>query len=390
MCLLVISLWGCTKEKDTSNTFTKEKLIGYLQKGPFVNGSSLTVFELDGNYSQTGKSFSTQILDNTGAFGLSNINIISNFVKIIADGYYFNEVGNSNSQAPITLYALSDLALTNTVNVNLLTSLEVNRVEYLLNNGLDFGSAKKQAQREVLKIFSIIKPEIIESELLNISQNGDDNAILLAISVILQGFRTEAELSQLLGDISTDIRTDGILNSQGTGSLLINDIKLINLADVRNNLTVKYESLGVTATIPDFEKYVKMFIDFNSFVFTKFISYPYILDSKENLLYDSSFFVTGSIIYSFGGYLPLGTSLRIVAKPSPGYNWNNGNLMWYIGENIGWSFNNNPWPDSIILDANGNNQTINIPIMFGPPTSTDFKIYENHSKIPTRTKTIKN
>jgi hypothetical protein len=390
LLLILISLLGCSKEQDPSSTFTKEKLTGYLQKGPFVNGSSLTVFELDERYAQTGKSFNTQILDNTGAFELSNISTISNFVKIRADGFYFNEVANSNSQAPLTLYALSNLALSNTVNVNLLTSLEVPRAEYLLSSGSDFTSAKKQAQHEVLKIFSITRPGIIESELLDISQNGDDNAILLAISVILQGYRTEAELSQLLGDINTDIRTDGILNSQATGSLLINDIKLINLAVIRNNLSIKYQSMGITATIPDFEKYVAQFIDSTSYTFNKFISYPYILDSKENLLYDSSFYVTGGIRYSFGAYLPIGTSIRVILKPSTGYNWNNGNIGFYVMENSGWIFDNNPWPDSTIFSANGNNQTVNIPVEFGPPTSTDFLIYENNAAIPARIKTIKN
>jgi hypothetical protein len=59
-------------------------------------------------------------------------------------------------------------------------------------------------------------------------------------------------------------------------------------------------------------------------------------------------------------------------------------------ENSGWIFDNNPWPDSTFFSANGNNQTVNIPVMFGPPTSTDFLIYENNAGIPARIKTIKN
>jgi hypothetical protein len=43
-------------------------------------------------------------------------------------------------------------------------------------------------------------------DLLDTSQTGEDNAILLAISLIIQGFRTESELTDLLANISTDIR----------------------------------------------------------------------------------------------------------------------------------------------------------------------------------------
>lgn len=390
IALSIILCTGCKKENESQENFKKDKLSGCLQKGPFINGSTLTVFELDGNYSQTGKSYNTQIQDNAGTFTLSAITFISSFVKIKADGYYFNEVKNSGSLAPITLYAMSDLTLTNTVNVNLLTTLEVNRIEYLLSNGSDFASAKNQAQQEILHVFSISRPGINKSEILNISQNGDDNAVLLAISVILQGYRTESELSQLLGDISTDLRTDGVLNSQSTGSQLINDIKLVNLTAIRNNLAEKYASLGINTTIPDFEKYVSIFMDSTSYQFTKFITYPYLIKSKVNILYDSSFYVQGGIVYSFGSYLPMGTSLKIVAMPTPGYNWNNGNTGWYANENQGWTIDNIHWPDSIIFTAMGNDQTVNIPVMFGPPTSTDFKIYENQSPVPVRIKTVVN
>ena len=389
LLLLSIILLSCAKSEDSTTTFTKEKLTGYIQKGPFVNGSSLTVYELDGKYAQTGKSFSTQIADNTGTFELSGINITSNYVKIKADGYYYNEVSDAVSLAPITLYAFTDLAMANTVNVNLLTTLELSRMQYLMGTGLNFGDAKKQAQSDVLKIFSITKPGIAQSELLNISQNGDDNAILLATSVILQGFRTEADLSQLLGDIATDIRTDGILNSASTGSMLINDIKLIDLAKIRTNLAAKYQALGINATIPDFEKYVKIFEDSTSYKFDKFIVYPYMVNSRQNLLYDSSFAVTGTIKYSLAAYLPMGSYLKVVVTPSPGYNWNVGNLGFFPMENAGWTYEN-PWANSMLFYAQGNNQTVDIPMMFGPPTSSDFKMYENYAEVPTRVKTIKN
>jgi hypothetical protein len=270
------------------------------------------------------------------------------------------------------------------VNVNLLTTLEVSRMEYLIQNGGVFSNAKKQAQQEILNIFSIHKPDLAESELLDISQNGDDNAILFAISLILQGYRTEAELTQLLGDIATDIRTDGVLNSPSTGTLLINDARLLDLPAIRANIEAKYLALGASVTIPDFEHYINVFIDSTGYVFTKYIQYPFIINAKENLLKDTTY-TLGSGPFSVGAYLPSGTRIKVVVKSTPGFNAQY--YGWGVSENSGWTFNNF-YPDSAVLTATGSGQTVDIPFVFGPPSSLDFIIYENNSVAPTRIKTI--
>ncbi len=387
---LTITFCSCKKENEETKVFTKDKINGNIQKGPFVNGTSLTLFELNANFAQTGKSFNTQILDNSGLFEIPGISLISNYAKLKADGFYFNEVSNANSQAPITLYALSDLSNKSTVNVNMLTNLELSRVEYLLSNGTNFTDAKNQAQNEILSIFSITKPDIIESELLDISQNGDDNAILLAIAIIIQGYRTESEITQLLGDMASDIRADGVLNSQSLGSVLVNDVRLMNLSTIRSNIESKYLSLGINAIIPDFEKYITIFLDSTNFIFNNYISYPYILDSKENVLADSSFNPTPGVIYSIGAFLPTGTSLKVKIKKSPGFN---NNALGYLSASFnGWTFNNY-LPDSTELIAYGNNQTVNVSALFGSSPSIfsyDFYIYENNATTPTRIKTITN
>lgn len=386
--LIIIIFTACKKDNkviDTSS-FSKTKIDGTSQKGPFLNGSSLTLFELNTNYSQTGKSFNTQISDNLGSFQLNNIEIQTPFAKLKADGFYFNEITNSNSTAAISLYAISDFSNKNTVNVNLLSTLEVSRIEYLLNNGWTFNAAKLQSQTEILNIFSVHKIGIPESELLDISKDGDNNAILLAVSLILQGYRTEAELTQLLGDINTDIRIDGILNSPTIGTALINDAKLLSLSTIRNNIENKYVSLGITTPISNFEKYINQFKDSSNYIFNNFIKYPFIVNSKQNLLKDSVFTVTSGTQYSIGAHLPIGTSLKIVVKGSVGYNMS-GSGVW-PAQNIGWTINNY-WPDSMIFRTTGANQTVDIPFQFGPsPSSMDFVIYENNTISPIRIKTV--
>ena len=50
--ILAVVIIGCSKTNE--DTFVKDKITGVSQKGPFLNGSSLTAFELDEDFSQTG------------------------------------------------------------------------------------------------------------------------------------------------------------------------------------------------------------------------------------------------------------------------------------------------------------------------------------------------
>jgi hypothetical protein len=187
---LVWSLVSCV-DPDEVDLITKSNLSGYIQKGPFLNGTSVSISELNPDLSQTGKIFNAQIKDNTGAFGLSNLQLYSPYIELKADGFYFNEVSGTVSTSQLSLHALADVTDINTLNVNVISTLEKARVEKLVADGLSFADAKKKAMEEILAIFSMSKSDIQNSEMLDINKSGDDNAILLAISAILQGFRSE-------------------------------------------------------------------------------------------------------------------------------------------------------------------------------------------------------
>lgn len=290
---------------------------GFVQKGPFINGTDISVAELTDELTQTGKMFSSQIVDNKGTFDIRNIELASPFVELKANGFYFNEVANENSTAQLTLFALADVTETSDINVNVLSNLEKNRVQYLVSNGTNFKDAKQQAQAEILSIFEIGNEDITDSELLDISKPGDGNAALLAASVILQGYLPVSELSELLANISTDIREDGVLNSAQLGTTLINNARLIHLAEIRQNLEIKYETLGLTTTVPDFEKYVNQFIENTEFEFTAFIEYPPSGKHGLNLLDPEKTNYTNGT-YSLRAILPAGTSLKVEIR---GRNW---------------------------------------------------------------------
>jgi uncharacterized protein (TIGR02145 family) len=130
---------------------------------------------------------------------------------------------------------------------------------------MSFSEAKKQSQAEILAIFGFTAPDMDNSEALDISIDNEGNAILLAISVIFQGYRSVGDLTELLAAVANDLSTDGVINNIGTIESLRESAIEIDLPGIRQNLESRYEALGITASIPGFEKYVTDFCDFSVF-----------------------------------------------------------------------------------------------------------------------------
>lgn len=241
---------------------------GFVQKGPFITGSSITLSELNLELEPTGRIFSTQIEDNSGRFLLPDVELESNFVQLQAEGFYFNERTGNLSEAQLTLRSLVDITDSKSFNVNVLSHLERDRILFLLGEGMDFRTAKAQARNDLLGVFNLESMEQHPSEEMDIAQAGEDNAMLLALSVILQGYRTTAEFSELLSLLNQDIREDGRLDSKSIGSQLINGVNTAKLEVIRQFIEQRYNGLGLTYEIPYFEKYVNQFISQTSFVAT--------------------------------------------------------------------------------------------------------------------------
>lgn len=249
----------CTKE-EKEKVIKKSSLTGFVQKGPYVNGTGIQLFELNSGFTQTGKVFNTVIVNNRGSFEINNIELSSQYVELLANGYYFNEITGDVSASSLSLYALSDITDISTVNVNILTHLEKSRVVYLVKNGKTFSEAKQTAQSEVLGIFGFQLDGIADSEMLDITVNNQGNAILLAISLILQGGRSVGDLTELLANIITDIQSDGILNSEVLLEKMRSSAMALDYQSIRENLQSRYQSLGLSTTIPGFESYVDEFL----------------------------------------------------------------------------------------------------------------------------------
>ena len=381
LVLSVVLFTACNSDlEEKENDFGKKEVFGgYVQKGPFVNGSSVSISELDTNLDQTGRVYNTTIADNSGSFEKKNIELISSYVELKADGYYFNEISGAVSEGQITLYALTDVTDISSANVNVLTHLEKLRVEYLVKQeGLSFSEAKKQAQGEVLAIFGFEAPAI-SSETLNLT----DNATLLAASCILQGYLSTGNMMQLMADIAADIKTDGVLDNTDLGSKLINNAYAVSIsANVRDNLTKKYAELGIDVTIPDFESYVQSFIDSDLYPQTVFITYPEIGSVGVNILSESTTSVKSYSLNNMTAVVPEGHSLKIVLK--------NGNWGYPVTPYpINWSFTlfdeMNGYQEFTVIESGKPND---FRLIFREASTVTIEYYENNATTPTKVRTL--
>ena len=242
-----------------------DSLAGYTQKGPFLKGSTVYLYELsDGRtLKQTNGNFTSKITRDDGHYKFTARDLASQYAMIVVDGHYRNEVTGS-SDGPLRLTALTDMRKRSSTNVNLLTHLEYDRVYQLVTRGDSTGKkltvkqAKRQAQKEILKQFYIELDDNTDAEDMDVFGSSDADAALLAISILLQLNRSTTDLSVLLTEISNDISEYGEWK---------NSVKKTEIADwameadsagdfAKFSKNVTEWGLGAA---PDFAKYVRNF-----------------------------------------------------------------------------------------------------------------------------------
>lgn len=229
---------------------------GSVQKGPFTQGTSITIQTLDDSLNPTGKQYQTKTTDDAGTFSVGS-EIESRYVEIIATGYYYNEIEGKVSSSTLTLRSLSDLTETGKTNVNLLTTLESDRIRNLAKEGKSLSEARTQAEKEILEVFHVPSGSVACFDKMDITGANTSDAILLAISASLQAGRSVGELSELISKIAGDIAETGALTAPSLAEQILESSKKVDAEKVRDNLKKRYEQLGVSNfTIPPFEDYL--------------------------------------------------------------------------------------------------------------------------------------
>lgn len=382
---------------------------GSVFKGSFIRGSLLNFYELDNSLNQTGRSFNATIKDDYGNFTLKAQNITGKLVRVVGDGFYWNEVLNENSSSRITLTALCKIDSNETVNVNVLTELERPRVEYLYNiKGLTFDSAKSQAITEVLKAFGYTNTGIKRAEKVGVVGIGDDSKILLAISTLMQGFRTESEVTQILSDFGQDLEKDGTLTDVTIGNDLATHLYYVDTATVLNNFKVKYRKLYNADTVNSIDmRFVKSFQNNTTYVKNKeLIDYPSVGSSNPypNVLNNdvitpdkNSSGCSGCYNLTFYANLKKGMKLSVEITNQDGTSFTFTQidvkqiyLALFGNNNIGWKLN--VWPENGNISKpfiQANALTNELKATINTAGVYKIKFFENGSiTIPSRTKTF--
>jgi hypothetical protein len=240
---------------EAENAIADKTIAGVSQKGPFVNGSTVILHEVDENMVQTGKNFTGKIASDKGEFNISNINLEAPYALLEADGFYWNEVTGKRSASQINLNALTDLSDRETANINLLTHLAYERTQWLVRNkSMSIGEAKLRAESEISAAFGVSSFSQ-KFEDLNIFSNGEGDDALLAISVMMQLNCTEAEFIERLANFATDLEEDGTWDNDKLKATLADNTFEANIQKIRKNI----EAWDFADTVPAFEPVMEAF-----------------------------------------------------------------------------------------------------------------------------------
>ena len=233
---------------------------GVSQQGPFATGSIVNVQGVDCKTLElTSEKFTGSVKSDKGDFAIENISLSSSCALFEVTGYYLNEVTGKESSDKLSLKALTDLSVRKTVNVNLLTHLEYERIKHLVTvKKLSFAEAKTQAEREVLASFDISN-EVEEFENLNIFESGDGNAALLAVSVLMQADADVAKLEERTNEFSAAIATNGSWDNEEAKTEIADWVRDAEASGKIEMIRKNVENWNESNKVSAFEKYVESF-----------------------------------------------------------------------------------------------------------------------------------
>lgn len=261
--LFLLFLISCGNDSGNSAE-NSEKIINTtisgMAQGPFEKGATVSVYELDTNFQQTGYNIETSIKSDKGDFSVKLRDFESQYILFKVEGYYFNIFTNKKIKDKLTLYALTDLSERDKVNINLLTHLAYNRTQYLVSEkNVPIKKAKKQAESEVLKAFGIEEDDFNDAEDLDFFGKDKQSAALLAISVLMQGNILDANLNDRLTDFVSDIEKDGTWDNKQIKTEIANWASILSQYSAFDKVKGYIEKWNQTVNFSAFEKYVENF-----------------------------------------------------------------------------------------------------------------------------------
>lgn len=266
---------------------------GLAQNGPYADSSVVKLTALDESTLESTEQVFAGIVDGGfGGYSVKAESLKSNIARVSVTGKYLEAKSGRLSEKELTLYALTDLNVHDSVNVNLFTTLEYERVRELVKNKkLSFADAKKQARNELLDAFHVaIKdekgndvnfddPEKWSVYGIRDIENRDEDKVLMGLTAIFSSYSGNS-FESFVKVFAEDFAKDGKWDSDSTRkkianaaynlneSILSGDVIIpANLDAIRNTMT-KWRSIYTTGfdlsdlaggILPDFESVIDGF-----------------------------------------------------------------------------------------------------------------------------------
>ena len=199
----------------------KSKIIhGFAQKGTPVDQAEVRVVFLDeSTLDRVGKAYMGKFEGDFGEYSVQVDSVESKIVQISVAGETtmdkYSSIGAVLATNDIIMNAIVDIGLQDTINVNLFTHLETERVRELVRNQhLSFDEAKRRSRQEILELFHVKfldesgnEREARPPETWSFFGNTIDDIFLMAGSILLSwvpGSLSDPLFESLLEDFALD------------------------------------------------------------------------------------------------------------------------------------------------------------------------------------------
>lgn len=235
-------------------------ILGFVQKGPFARGATITASLLNADLSQTGAVLRTETRSDRGEFTLQTAH--AGPVRLDCDGFHYDENFDSLASSRTLLRGLFDPTLAPTVSVNIVTHVIGQRVDVLVARGATFADAVAQAEDELVEQLGVTPTGFdpgAPGSLMNLEDDSPAGDYLLATSIVIlhaaagqagAGVLGENATLQAGADVLEADLADGTI-ADGNRNLLQASLRFADFDGARDNLAGRYAALGVEAEIPD-------------------------------------------------------------------------------------------------------------------------------------------
>ena len=236
-------------------------LTGVAQKGPFVE-SVVEYRELNCKTLRiTSNGYVYKGSVENGVYNLENLNTISPCIEISVWGKYLDEHTGKKSNKDIRLHAFVNLEKRSTVNINVFTQLEYDRIMYLVEEKkMPVAEARALAKKEILALFDI-KDDVGDFADLDILKPGDGNAALLAASVLLSAqtnLDKKAYLTYSIDSLGDSYAKTGEWDNE-MKTKIANWAKSAKANGQLETIRKNVAGWKNVEAVPEFEKYVESF-----------------------------------------------------------------------------------------------------------------------------------